>query len=105
VRAAGDARARPSRNRSCAGTRSLLFAWQPGEFGRSPGFLRIGTIAALNSLNPWVTTDQLSLDVQSDIYPRLIQYNLSTMTFEPDFASSWTQSDGGRIARTTILTS
>ena len=67
-----------------------------GNTGGSSGFLRLGTISALNSLNPWVTTDQLSLDVQSDIYPRLVQYNLSTMTFEPDFATSWKLSNGGR---------
>src|ERR1022692_1774056 len=68
-----------------------------GKGAASSDFLRLGTIAALNSLNPWVTTDQLSLDLQSDIYPRLIQYNLSTMNFEPDFATSWKQSGGGLI--------
>jgi len=68
-----------------------------GKGAASSGFLRLGTIAALNSLNPWVTTDQLSLDLQSDIYPRLIQYNLGSMTFEPDFATSWKQSGGGRV--------
>src|SRR5215472_14986970 len=74
-----------------------------GSTGGSSGFLRLGTIAALNSLNPWVTTDQLSLDVQSDIYPRLVQYNLSTMTFEPDFATSWKLSGGGRILTFSIV--
>src|SRR5215469_5656278 len=73
-----------------------------GKAGSS-GILRIGTIAALNSLNPWVTTDQLSLDVQSAIYPRLVQYNLSTMTFEPDFATTWKQSGGGRILTLSIV--
>jgi peptide/nickel transport system substrate-binding protein len=57
------------------------------------GFLRIGSIAALNSMNPWITDDQLALDMQSDMYPRLIQYNLSTLDFEPDFATSWTLSN------------
>jgi len=60
------------------------------------GFLRIGTIAVINSLNPWITVDQLSLDMQSDIYPRLIQYNLKTLDFEADFASRWQLSNHGR---------
>jgi peptide/nickel transport system substrate-binding protein len=59
------------------------------------GFLRVGTIAVINSLNPWITVDQLSLDMQSDIYPRLIQYNLRTLDFEPAFASRWQLSDHG----------
>ncbi len=67
----------------------------PGVPG-SGGFLRIGTIAVINSLNPWITVDQLSLDIQSDIYPRLIQYNLKTLDFEPAFASRWQLSDHGR---------
>ena len=46
------------------------------------GFLRIGTIAVINSMNPWITDDQLALDTQSDMYPRLIQYNLKTLDFE-----------------------
>jgi peptide/nickel transport system substrate-binding protein len=67
----------------------------PGIPG-SGGFLRIGTIAVINSLNPWITVDQLSLDIQSDIYPRLIQYNLQTLDFEPAFASRWQLSNQGR---------
>jgi peptide/nickel transport system substrate-binding protein len=59
------------------------------------GFLRIGTIAVINSMNPWITDDQLALDTQSDMYPRLIQYNLKTLDFEPDFASKWTLTDHG----------
>jgi peptide/nickel transport system substrate-binding protein len=74
-----------------------------GSTRGSSGFLRLGTISALNSLNPWATTDQLSLDVQSDIYPRLVQYNLSTMTFEPDFATSWRLSNGGRTLTFAIV--
>jgi peptide/nickel transport system substrate-binding protein len=59
------------------------------------GFLRIGTIAVINSMNPWITDDQLALDTQSDMYPRLIQYNLKTLDFEPDFASKWKLSNHG----------
>ena len=97
--------------RSCAAVAAIsavlaLGGCSHGSQGKGPasaGFLRLGTIAALNSLNPWVTTDQLSLDIQSDIYPRLIQYNLSTMNFEPDFATSWKQSGGGRIVTFAIV--
>jgi peptide/nickel transport system substrate-binding protein len=60
------------------------------------GFLRIGTISIINSMNPWFTDDQLALDAQSDIYPRLLQYNLKTLAFEPDFATHWTLSKNGR---------
>ena len=72
-----------------------------GSFG-SGGFLRLGTIAVLSSLNPWITQDQLSLDLQSDIYPRLVQYNLHSMTFEPDFATRWAQSADGRTLTFTL---
>lgn len=67
----------------------------PGIPGKG-GFLRIGSIAAVNSLNPWITDDQLPLDLQSDMYPRLLQYNLKTLSFEPAFATSWRRADGGR---------
>ena len=60
------------------------------------GFLRIGTIAVLSSLNPWITDDQLALDIESDIYPRILQYNLKTLDFEPSFATKWQSSNGGR---------
>ena len=68
----------------------------------SGSFLRLGTIAVLSSLNPWTTQDQLSLDLQSDIYPRLVQYNLHSMTFEPDFATKWAQSADGRTLTFTL---
>jgi peptide/nickel transport system substrate-binding protein len=64
--------------------------------GPSTDFLRIGTIAIINSLNPWVTTDQLSLDIQTDIYPKLIQYNLTTLKLEPGYATAWHTSNGGK---------
>ncbi|HTW21096.1 MAG TPA: peptide ABC transporter substrate-binding protein [Mycobacteriales bacterium] len=60
------------------------------------GFLRIGTISIINSMNPWITDDQLALDTQSDMYPRIIQYNLKTLDFEPAFATKWVLSNHGR---------
>jgi peptide/nickel transport system substrate-binding protein len=76
----------------CARTVSLT---DPGISGAG-GFLRIGTISVVNSLDPWITDDQIALDLQSDMYPRLLQYNLKTLRFEPDFASRWKRSDGGK---------
>jgi peptide/nickel transport system substrate-binding protein len=60
------------------------------------GFLRVGTISIINSMNPWITDDQLALDAQSYMYPRLLQYNLKTLDFETDFASKWVLSNHGR---------
>jgi peptide/nickel transport system substrate-binding protein len=83
---------------AAVGALLMLGACSQGTSGGSgsSAFLRVGTIAALNSLNPWITFDQLSLDLQSDIYPRLVQYNLHTLDFEPDFATRWTLSADGR---------
>jgi peptide/nickel transport system substrate-binding protein len=82
-----------------------LSACSSGNTGGPSGsstFLRLGTVSVLNSLNPWITEDQLSLDLQSDIYPRLVQYNLHTMSFEPDFATRWAQSADGRTITFTL---
>ncbi len=82
---------------AAAGALLMLSACSQGASASGGSdFVRVGTIAVLNSLNPWITFDQLSLDLQSDIYPRLIQYNLHTLAFEPDFAARWTQSADGR---------
>jgi peptide/nickel transport system substrate-binding protein len=76
----------------CARTVSVNEAGIPGP----GGFLRIGTIAVLSSMNPWITDDQLALDIESDIYPRILQYNLKTLQFEDGFATRWQLSNGGR---------
>jgi peptide/nickel transport system substrate-binding protein len=82
---------------AAVGALLLLGACSQGASGSGGSdFLRVGTIAVLNSLNPWITFDQLSLDLQSDIYPRLVQYNLHTLAFQPDFAVRWTLSADGR---------
>jgi peptide/nickel transport system substrate-binding protein len=73
-----------------------------GGAGPSTNFLRIGTIAIVNTLNPWVTTDQLSLDIQTDIYPKLIQYSLKTLTPVPAYATSWRTSQAGRVITFTL---
>ena len=71
---------------------------QPSEgAGPATDFLRIGTIAIVNSLNPWETTDQLPLDTQTDIYPKLLQYNLKTLRLAPAYATSWRITDHGHV--------
>jgi peptide/nickel transport system substrate-binding protein len=59
------------------------------------GFLRIGTIGTVNSVNPWITEDTLGEDLIADIYPKLLQYQLPSLKFEADFASRWTLSSDG----------
>ncbi|HUY98150.1 MAG TPA: peptide ABC transporter substrate-binding protein [Verrucomicrobiae bacterium] len=59
--------------------------------------LRVGTIGSIQSLDPWVTQDTLSFDIFTDIYPKLVQYDLATVKLEPDFASHWRLSQAGRI--------
>ena len=67
-----------------------------GTPGGPGGFVRVGSISTVSSLNPWITDDTVILGLESDIYPRLVQYNLRTLEFEPDFATRWTQSADGR---------
>ncbi len=64
--------------------------------GGPGGFVRVGSISTVSSLNPWITDDTVILGLESDIYPRLVQYNLRTLEFEPDFATRWRQSADGR---------
>jgi peptide/nickel transport system substrate-binding protein len=58
--------------------------------------LRIGTTGTVESLNPFVSDDTLTFDFYQAIYPHLVQYNLETKEPAPDFATSWTSSNGGR---------
>jgi peptide/nickel transport system substrate-binding protein len=39
---------------------------------------------------------QVSYDIWETIYPQLDQYNSRTLAIEPEFATSWTTSQGGR---------
>jgi peptide/nickel transport system substrate-binding protein len=60
------------------------------------GFVKVGSTEIVHSLNPWTSDDTLWLELESDIYPRLVQYDLNTMEIKPDFATSWKTSDHGR---------
>jgi peptide/nickel transport system substrate-binding protein len=59
------------------------------------GTLRLGTASGIDSLNPFVAFQQDAYSTFEQIYPMLLQYNSKTLTFAPDFATSWdTSSDG-----------
>ena len=58
------------------------------------GTLRIGSTGKIDSMNPFVTLEQLPLDLFPNIYPLLVQYD-RRLDFVPSFATSWSQSPDG----------
>ena len=59
------------------------------------GILRIGTLEGIDSLNPFVGFNQDSYSTWFYVYPSLVQYDLHTYKFIPNFATSWhTSADG-----------
>ena len=66
-----------------------------GSGATQGGILRIGTLEGIDSLNPFVGFNQDSYSTWFYIYPSLVQYDLHTYKFIPNFATSWrTSSDG-----------
>ena len=63
--------------------------------GSSGGVLHIGTTYPIDSMNPFVAQSDYSYAVYEYIYPQLVQYN-GKLGITPDFARSWSASDGGR---------
>jgi peptide/nickel transport system substrate-binding protein len=59
------------------------------------GVLRIGTTEGIDSLNPFVGFNQDSYSTWFYIYPSLVQYDLHTYRFIPNFATSWQTSPDG----------
>ncbi|HYV77030.1 MAG TPA: ABC transporter substrate-binding protein, partial [Streptosporangiaceae bacterium] len=59
------------------------------------GILRIGTLEGIDSLNPFVGFNQDSYSTWFYVYPSLVQYDLHTYKFIPNFASSWQTSPDG----------
>ncbi len=57
--------------------------------------LRIGTVNYIDSLNPYNYIEGQSTNAMIMIYPQLVQY-APEMTFEGDWASSWTTSADGK---------
>lgn len=60
------------------------------------GLLRIGTAEGIDSLNMFVAYSADAYGVSDQIYPRLVQYDMRTLDFVPDFATSWTISPDAR---------
>lgn len=59
------------------------------------GILRIGTLEGIDSLNPFVGFNQDSYSTWFYVYPSLVQYDLHTYKFIPNFATSWQTSPDG----------
>src|SRR3974390_2317260 len=59
------------------------------------GIFRIGTIEGIDSMNPFVGFNQDSYSTWFYIYPSLVQYDLHTYKFTPNFAKSWQTSANG----------
>jgi peptide/nickel transport system substrate-binding protein len=59
------------------------------------GVLRIGTTEGIDSLNPFVGFNQDSYSTWFYIYPSLVQYDLHTYRFIPNFATRWQTSPDG----------
>src|SRR6516162_11237987 len=69
----------------------------PGSQGgvKQGGILRIGTLEGIDSLNPFVGFNQDAYSTWFYIYPSLVQYDLHTYKFIPNFATSWQTSPDG----------
>src|SRR5690242_4126979 len=63
--------------------------------GSQGGVLHIGTTYPIDSMNPFVAQADYSYAVYEYIYPQLVQYN-ANLSIVPDFARSWSASDGGK---------
>lgn len=61
----------------------------------SGGHLILGTISNIDTLNPFRTFQQNSYSTFEYIYPQLVQMDLKTLDFLPDFASKWEESSDG----------
>jgi peptide/nickel transport system substrate-binding protein len=63
--------------------------------GGSGGHLILGTLSNIDTLNPFRTFQQNSYSTFEYIYPQLVQMDLKTLDYVPDFATKWeTSSDG-----------
>ncbi|MHB1533079.1 MAG: ABC transporter substrate-binding protein [Acidimicrobiales bacterium] len=58
--------------------------------------LRLGIVGTTGSLDPF-TTLAGEYSTYTNIFPLLVTYNLNTLKFEPDFATSWTTSSNGMV--------
>ncbi|HKA98259.1 MAG TPA: ABC transporter substrate-binding protein, partial [Streptosporangiaceae bacterium] len=77
---------------ACSGGGSSQGSQQAVKQG---GILRIGTVEGIDSINPFVGFNQDSYSTWFYIYPALVQYDLHTYKFIPNFARSWQTSPDG----------
>ena len=64
--------------------------------GSASRVLRVGVSAPIDSLNPFVSGSDYSAVVYQYVYPHLVEYQTSSLTVVPSFASSWTTSTDGK---------
>jgi peptide/nickel transport system substrate-binding protein len=62
---------------------------------KTGGHLILGTLSNIDTLNPFVTFQQNSYSTFEYIYPQLVQYDLKSLEFVPDFAEKWESSTDG----------
>jgi peptide/nickel transport system substrate-binding protein len=69
-----------------------------GELGSASqgGVFRLGSDSSIDSLNPFVAFQADADTTFGYIYPELVQYN-PQMQIVGDFATSWSDTDGGRV--------
>ncbi len=67
-----------------------------GSSVKEGGVFRLGSNSSIDSLNPFVAFQADAYVTFEYIYPMLVQYN-PQLQFVPDFATSWTQSQGGKV--------
>lgn len=62
---------------------------------KTRGHLILGTLSNIDTLNPFVTFQQNSYSTFEYIYPQLVQYDIKSLEFVPDFAQTWESSADG----------
>ena len=67
-----------------------------GGSGDGNQILKVGTVAAIDSLNPFVAIDAQAYNVFVMEYPQLVQYGPG-VKIEGDYAESWTHSQDGLV--------
>lgn len=70
--------------------------------GGSSSTLKVGTINAVDSLNPFNYIEASGYNTMLMIYPMLVQYLPDSNEFEGDLAESWTVSDDGTVYTFTL---
>jgi len=83
----------------CSGKKAATTPSSSGSAAiKKGGILRIGTISAIDSLNPYNYIETQATNAMIMIYPQLVQYahGPGGFTIVGDFATSWTTSTDGK---------